>query len=180
MLSGSLVRVSGDHRMRQRPLLTNVASLEIPYLLSLASLVTQALPEFPAAPKTTFRILDKLDLAFASLLQGRHFETGETLSGFSSGRKVSGTDKVRMKSIVDQTRVIVMDVIVNSGDAEEEQEDDDETVYMETGDEMDGVEQEYGEEYGEREMGVAKIYDRTVVEIGDTIGGTPIGIITDD
>jgi len=29
-------------------------------------------------------------------------------------------------------------------------------------------------------MGVARIYDRTVVELGDTIGGSPIGIITDD
>jgi hypothetical protein len=157
-----------------------VASLEVPYLLTLASLVTQALPSFSAAPKATFSVLDKLDLAFASLLQGRHIETGETLSGFSSGRKISGTEKVRMKSIVDQTRVIVMDVIVNSGDAEEEEEEDDETVYMETGDEMEEVEQDYGEDFGEREMGVARIYDRTVVELGDTIGGSPIGIITDD
>lgn len=166
--------------MQPRTLLTIVASLEIPYLLRLASLVAEVLPKFPAAPKAAFGVLDKLDLAFASLLQGRHIETGETLSGFSTGRKISGTEKVRMKSIVDQTRVIVMDVIVNSGDVEEEEEDD-ETVYMETGDEMEEVEQEsYGEDYGEREMGVARIYDRTVVELGDTIGGTPIGIITDD
>lgn len=158
-----------------------IASLEVPYLLTLASTVTHALPSFPAAPKATFRVLDKLDLAFASLLQGRHIETGEALSGFSSGRKISGTEKVRMKSIVDQTRVIVMDVIGRSGGVEEEEdEEDDETVYMETGDEMEDVEQEYGEEYGEREMGVARIYDRTVVELGDTIGGSPIGIITDD
>ncbi|TID26309.1 hypothetical protein E2P81_ATG00784 [Venturia nashicola] len=154
-------------------------SLEVPYLLRLASLVAEVLPEFPAAPKATFRVLDKLDLAFASLLQGRHIETGEPLSGFSAGRKVSGTEKVRMKSIVDQTRVIVMDVIVNSGDGEEEDEDD-ETVYMETGDEMEDVQESHGEDYGEREMGVARIYDRAVVELGDTMGGTPIGIITDD
>lgn len=157
----------------------HVASLEIPYLLRLASLVAEVLPEFPAAPKATFRILDKLDLAFASLLQGRNIETGETLSGFLSGRKISTTDRVRMKSIVDQTRVIVMDVIVNSEDVGEEGEDD-ENVYMETGDEMEDIRESYGEDYGEREMGVARIYDRTVVELGDTIGGTPIGIITDD
>jgi hypothetical protein len=165
-----------------KSLTTATASLEVPYLLTIASLVTNALPAFPAAPKATFRVLDKLDLAFASLLQGRHIETGETLSGFSSGRKVSGTEKVRMKSIVDQTRVIVMDVIVNSNGGKEEEGEDDETVYMETGDEMEDVEQEqeYSEDYGEREMGVAKIYDRTVVELGDTIGGSPIGIITDD
>jgi hypothetical protein len=149
-------------------------------LLTLASLLTQSLPSFPAAPKATFRVLDKLDLAFASLLQGRHIETGETLSGFASGRKISGTEKVRMKSIVDQTRVIVMDVIGRSGAEEEGEEEDDETVYMETGDEMEDIEQEDIEDYGEREMGVARIYDRTVVELGDTIGGSPIGIITDD
>jgi hypothetical protein len=148
-------------------------------LLTLASLIAQFLPSFPPAPTATFRVLDKLDLAFASLLQGRHVETGETLSGFERGKKVSGTDKVRLKSIVDQTRVIVMDVVGRGGIAEEPEEDD-ETVYMETGDEMEDVLGEDADEYGEREMGVAKVYDRTVVELGDTIGGSPIGIITDD
>jgi len=157
------------------------ASLQIPYLLSLASLVKQYLPSFPPVPKATFKLIGKLDIAFASLLQGRHVETGETLPGFSTGKKVSGTEKVRLKSLVDQTRMTVMDVVGNAGDVEEEEE--------ETGDEMDADEDDDDdeaesqvdvEELGEREMGVARIYDRTVVELGDELGGSPIGIITDD
>jgi hypothetical protein len=113
-------------------------------------------------------------------------ETGEALPGFETGRKVNGTEKVRMKSLVDQTRMTVMDVIGIAG-AEEEEDNDDETETedeLETGDEMD-VDHEIGNDadvdnFGEREMGVARIYDRTVVELGDTLGGSPIGIITDD
>jgi hypothetical protein len=170
----------------------HVASLQIPYLLSLALLVAQYLPSFPPSQKSTFRLLGKLDIAFASLLQGRHVETGELLPGFETGRKVNGTEKVRMKSLVDQTRMTVMDVIGIAGTAEEEDEDDKTETETETEDEfgfgtedeMD-VDREVGneldvEEYGEREMGVARIYDRTVVELGDTLVGSPIGIITDD
>jgi hypothetical protein len=130
--------------------------------------------------------LGKLDIAFASLLQGRHVETGEPLPGFETGRKVNGTEKVRLKSLVDQTRMTVMDVIGIAG-TEEDEDGDDETETeneFETGDEMD-IDGEVGneldeEKFGEREMGVARIYDRTVVELGDTLGGSPIGIITDD
>jgi hypothetical protein len=131
--------------------------------------------------------LGKLDIAFASLLQGRHVETGEALPGFETGRKVNGTEKVRLKSLVDQTRMTVMDVIGIAGTEDDDNDGDDETETeneFETGDEMD-VDDEIGneldvEKFGEREMGVAKIYDKTVVELGDTLVGSPIGIITDD
>src|ERR1700761_184162 len=96
----------------------SAASLQVPYLLTLASLVTQYLPSFPAAPRATFKLLSKLDLAFASLLQGRHVETGEALPGFERGKVVSGTEKVRMKSLVDQTRMTVIHVIGNVGGGE--------------------------------------------------------------
>ena len=35
------------------------------------------------------------------------------------------------------------------------------------------------EPQGDWDMHIAKVYDRTVVELGDTLGGTPIGIISD-
>jgi hypothetical protein len=148
--------------------------------------VAQYLPSFPPSQNSTFRLLGKLDIAFASLLQGHHVETGELLPGFETGRKVNGTEKVRLKSLVDQTRMTVMDVIGIAG-VEEDESVNDETETeddFETGDEMN-IDDEVGNErdeerFGEREMGVAKIYDRTVVELGDTLGGSPIGIITDE
>jgi hypothetical protein len=160
-------------------------SLQVPYLLTLASLIEQYLPSFDGVPRPTFRLLERFDIAFASLLQGRHVETGDALPGFQAGRKVTGTEKVRMKSIVERTRGIVADVM--SKGVEEEEDDDDESriedvTDLETGDEMDvdGISEDYEEHFSSIEMSVAKVYDRTVVELGDTIGTTPIGIISDD
>lgn len=36
------------------------------------------------------------------------------------------------------------------------------------------------QELDRREINISKVYDRTMVELGDVLGGTPIGIITDD
>lgn len=140
-------------------------------------LVEQYLSGFPPSPRATFRLLGKLDLAFASLLEGRHIETGESLPGFETGKGVSATEKVRMKSIVDQTRVCVVEVISNyEGEIEEDAVED------ETEDETD-LDDDFGgniDEDDDYEMGIAKVYDKTISELGRTIGGTPIGIITED
>ena len=152
-----------------------IASLQTPYLLTLASLVIQYLPTFPSAPKVTFRLLDKFDLAFASLLQSRHVETGEPLPGFDGGRAISVTDKVRLKSLVDRTRIVVTDVISRSGGEIQVEELTD----LETGDEMSIDESENGDGFDDLEMGITKVYDRTVVELGENMAGSPIGIITD-
>ncbi|KIW09008.1 uncharacterized protein PV09_00905 [Verruconis gallopava] len=156
-------------------------SLQVPYLLTLASMVEQYISSFPAAPQPTFRLLDRFDLAFASLLQGRHVETGETLPGFDTGRRVTGTEKVRMKSIVERTRGVVAEVMSGHDDEEEASRVEDVTD-LDTADEMDIDESiaESGEQFTDIEMSVAKVYDRTVVELGDTIGNTPIGIISND
>ena len=169
--------------------LMDPASLQTPYLLSLALLVTDYLAEFPAAPRATFRLLSKLDVAFASLLQGRNVDTGEMLPGFERGRAVSGTEKVRMKSLVERTRLVVVEVIGGSGgteasvqDAEPETETEDEYgMGGDTDAEMDeDLLEDDVRETDRREMGIARVYDRTMVELGDVLGGTPIGIITDD
>lgn len=162
--------------------------LQVPYLLSLASLLEQFLGSFPLAGREMFRLLERFDIAFASLLQGRHVETGETLPGLVMGRGVSGTEKVRMKSIVAATRKAVVKLVGSDGgggnmDAEESRVVD--VSDFETGDEMDvdDVDSTDEDEEGATrnlEMRVAKVYDRTVVELGDTIGASPIGIITDE
>lgn len=158
-------------------------SLQVPYLLTLASMIEQYLPSFDAAPKPTFKLLERFDMALASLLQQRHVETGEPLPGFQTGRKVTGTEKVRMKSIVERTRGVVSEVMSGGGeDDDEESRIEDVTDYDETGDEMD-IDEAIGEDhehFSSIEMNIARVYDRTVVELGDTIGATPIGIISND
>jgi hypothetical protein len=151
--------------------------LQIPYLLALALLVVDTMPGFAPAPKTMFRLLHKLDSAFASLMQGVDMETGEPLPGFESGQKVNDTEKVRIKSLVERTRLTVVDVM-SSGDFEASEAEPDETD-ADSADNMDGNVELPDLETG-WEMEIAKVYDRTILELGDTIGGTPIGIVTDD
>ncbi|KAI9754636.1 MAG: hypothetical protein M1835_000874 [Candelina submexicana] len=148
-------------------------SLQIPYLLSLALLTTSYLPAFQPAPRTMFRLLRKLDFAFASLLQGRDIDTGDALPGFEGGSgKVSTTEKVRIKGLVERTRVSVVEVM-REGEIEEEEDEDTDTA-GETGDEMledmdvdEGFEAQGAEKW---DMEIARVYDRTLVELGETMG----------
>jgi len=143
--------------------------LQIPYLLTLALLTVNYIPGFPAVPRTMFRLLDKLDSAFASLIQGKDIETGETLPGFLNRKGVSGTEKVRIKSLVERTRVTVVeamskgeyDVDIEEGQTEDEQDDDDMLDY-DAGTDFD--------------MEIARVYDKTLVELGDTLDGAAIGL----
>ena len=143
--------------------------LQIPYLLTLALLTVNYIPGFPAVPRTMFRLLDKLDSAFASLIQGKDIETGETLPGFLNRKGMSGTEKVRIKSLVERTRVTVVEVMskgeydvdVEQGQTEDE-EDDDDMIDYDSGTDFD--------------MEVARVYDKTLVELGDTLEGAAIGL----
>lgn len=143
------------------------------------------IPAFPAAPRPLFRILAKFDHAFASLLQGSDVETGEALPGFSSGRRgVSVTDKVRIKSLVERTRVYVAEAISKGGF--EEDEDQVENAPAETDiegdlvlDEPEELNVDDDDEHDNWEMHAARVYDKTLVEIGDSMGGEAIGIRTE-
>jgi len=145
--------------------------LQTPYLLTLALLVVSYLPSFLAAPRTMFRLLDKLDTAFASLLTGKDLETGDALPGFAYRRGLSGTEKVRIKSLVERTRVTVVEVM-NKGEYEEDHEEDGETE-DEDDNGMADIDYDASTDYA---MEVAKVYDKTLVELGDTLDGAAIGL----
>jgi hypothetical protein len=166
-------------------------NLQIPYLLNMAVMISEFLPLFKAAPKATFKLLDKLDVAFSSLLLGREHDTGETLPGFEAGYGVSTTNKVRLKGIVERTRLIVVRVMSGEmeGDDGEAMETDGETTAGEDTDAESFVkfegfdgndEDEYEEDERWEEGQIAKVYERTIGELGDVLGGEPIGIITED
>ncbi|KAF1914117.1 hypothetical protein BDU57DRAFT_540098 [Ampelomyces quisqualis] len=168
-------------------------NLQIPYLLNIAVLAAEFLPMFPASCRSahaTFHVLAKLDDAFASLLTGHDAATGESLSGFETGRHVSTTDQVRLKGIVDRTRLAVARAIKDAADdesdggepmttdAEGETRQQQGTVKFEGFD--DDEEDEDEDEERLQERSIASVYEKTIGELGHVLGGPPIGIITDD
>lgn len=178
---------------------TLLANLQIPYLLNIAVLAVEFLPQFhntARSTQATFRLLSKLDYAFSSLLTGRDSSTGEALPGFETGRSVATTDKVRLKGIVDRTRLTVVRVFGGeSVIGEDEEIDGEEAMGTDTessqkaanGADTDTIvfegfenndEEDKNEDWEERNIG--SIYELTIGELGDVLGGPPIGIITDD
>ncbi|PWY78147.1 hypothetical protein BO94DRAFT_559009 [Aspergillus sclerotioniger CBS 115572] len=140
-------------------------SLQIPYLISLAVQVNSYLAEYPFSAAATFRLLGKLDEVFAGLLG----------DGEGKGSVVSMTEKVRIKSIAESGRVVVVEVREKEredggGLGEDEDEDEDEM------EDMLGI-QEYPTP-GKWEMETAKVYERTIQLLGDELGH--IGDFCDD
>ena len=172
-----------------------IANLQIPYLLNFAVLAAEFLPMFASSTRSTqatFRLLSKLDYAFSSLLTGHDAATGDRLPGFENGRTVSTTDKVRLKGIVDRTRLTVTRVVSKESVVGDE-DDVGESMDTDTEGEKDagprqgtvtfeGFENNEDDQEDENweEHGVATIYEKTIGELGDVLGGPPIGIITDD
>jgi hypothetical protein len=147
-----------------------LASFQKPYLLTVALNVNSYLPSFPFSPQPTFQLLRKLDLAFTSLLQGVNVETGFHLSGFQGGRgKMSTTEKVRLRGLVEGSRLAVVEVAGRSGNANDiggsarsRTETDDELTTDD--DMMDNEEVDQGS--AGWEMEIARVYERTLVELG--------------
>ncbi|KAF2032964.1 hypothetical protein EK21DRAFT_109419 [Setomelanomma holmii] len=166
-------------------------NLQTPYLLNLAVLTAEFLPLFPHSDRSTqatFHLLSRLDEAFASLLTGRDPATGEGLPGFEHGRAISTTDKVRMKGIVDRTRLTVVkvlsvdSVVGDDSDAGEPMETDMEGEESRRKDTVrfEGFENDDDEDDEDEERRIGSVYEKTIGELGDVLGGTPIGIITED
>jgi len=129
--------------------------------------VTSYLPAFAPSPTATFKLLKKLDHAFASLLKGEDSETGELLPGFETGKRagMSRTDMVRCKSLVESTRVLIVDVMSQNPEVEKDgnEESGTETDAMSVDGKFYGVEDEH-------DMDVARVYEETIVQLGELLG----------
>lgn len=139
-------------------------SLQIPYLLNIALALTSYLTAFPPSPRATFGLLRKLDHAFASLLKGEDNVTGEILPGFLSGKRagMSKTDMIRCKSLVEQTRVIVVDVMGKEPILERDVDESGADTDAEMESMWDPEEEKY-------EMDVARVYENTIVQLGELL-----------
>ncbi|KAK4148439.1 hypothetical protein C8A00DRAFT_38992 [Chaetomidium leptoderma] len=158
-------------------------SLQVPFLLNIASEFNTWLSGFPPSPTATFAILHKLDHCFASLLSGEDIETHEPLPGFENGLRagMSRTDMVRCRSLVEQGRVVIVDVMSKQpeadeegGAAQEEEQVDDEETSGPGGPGRSGRGFWDDEEEG-LYMDVARVYENTLVKLGDTLGDLGLG-----
>lgn len=153
----------------------------MPYFLTIALTLSSYLPSFTFSPRPTFHILQKLDLVFSSLLQGRDVETGDALPGFEGGSaRLSTTEKVRVRGLVERTRVIVVEVAGKRGSVDDvrkltETPTDTEDDLLTTGNDeaMEGVEDDDG--HGRWEMEVARVYERTIVDLGQFLDSANLG-----
>jgi hypothetical protein len=109
---------------------------------------------------------------------------------------VSTTDKVRLKGVVDRTRLTVVRAMEEESIVDDDEDTEETTdMDMDTDNERvtpgrggcdtvtfegfeDNDEDEDDDEWEERNIG--SIYEKTIGELGDVLGGPPIGIITDD
>ncbi|KAE8452743.1 hypothetical protein EG329_013015 [Mollisiaceae sp. DMI_Dod_QoI] len=148
--------------------LSGTPSLQIPYLLNIALSVTTYITAFPPSPRATFGLLRKLDHAFASLLKGEDSVTGEILPGFSGGKRagMTKTDMVRCKSLVEQTRVLVVDVMGKEPVLERDVDESD----AETDIEMEST--GWDTEAERYEMDVARAYEQTIEQLGELLEGS--------
>lgn len=153
-------------------MLTVIASLQIPFLLNMANAFLDYLEPFPFAPEATLMLFQKLDHAFSSLLHGEDIQTGEPLPGFETGRKVNTTEKVRIRGMVERTRVQIVEL---AGRRDHPNESDagfiDVTETEDTDvDEMD-IDTNTGVRRGQIDLDVARVYQKTLAELSDKLVG---------
>ncbi|KAK0899553.1 hypothetical protein LTR02_009589 [Friedmanniomyces endolithicus] len=155
-------------------------SLQVPYLIHLALVLADVVSGMPLSARSLFGCLGKMDRCFASLIQGRDVESGEALPGFEGRRGVSGTEKVRIRSLVERTRVVVLEAF-KKGEFDEEpreqEEGEDEDDDMEGGLVLEG--EDFDEEEDSWDMQLARVYDRTIQELGDALEAPSIGVVTE-
>lgn len=143
-----------------------------------------------------FLALRKLDFCFASLLSGEDIDTKETLPGFENGIRgvMTRTHMVRCKGIVEQTRTVIVGVMSKQTEPEQQagrdsdddndDDDDDLVTEMETDTEAEitdsaaedqgFVDPNWEDEDDEVYMDVARVYERTLVKLGEVMGDSTL------
>ncbi|KAJ9612999.1 hypothetical protein H2200_002940 [Cladophialophora chaetospira] len=143
--------------------ISGTPSLQIPYLLQLAGHACSYLEAFPFST-SVFPLLAKIDQGFAALLQPAQNDNPAT-----NPPQVTITEKVRIKSLVEQTRVEAVNAAATSGHnarlqdlTDTETDDDDEEDEVDSDDEDE-------EESIRIPLAISRIYNRTLEILGDAL-----------
>ena len=139
-------------------------TLQVPYLLTLAGLFCSYMPAFPFST-SMFRLVKRLDEGFAYLLRSSqdHFASSNR-----STYQVSMTDKVRIKSLAEETRVVAVEVASDNA-VELDESESEEDAYASIA--VDAQEHEQETDYVS--MSLSKIYRRTIEILGDSLASVP-------
>ncbi|EXJ55148.1 hypothetical protein A1O7_08073 [Cladophialophora yegresii CBS 114405] len=146
--------------------ISGTPSIQIPYLLQLAGLACSYLQAFPFS-NSLFPLLSKIDQGFASLLQ-------PTQNGAISATntQVSVTEKVRIKSLIEETRIAAVNAASSNGHAASVQDVTDADADVDDN-ERDEEGQRDEDDDDEQPMSVAlalsRIYKRTLEILGDSL-----------
>ena len=164
-------------------------TLQLPYLITIAVSIINYLPMFPPLPRTTLGFLRKLDTAFAALLSGYDPETSEPLPGLSNCRGISITDKIRLKGVVERARSTVTKHLVSeetadwpvvgrNGDGPEKASEGFVKFEGFDDDDDDSINDTVAHRFNHQD--VAHVFEKTIMELGDLLGGEAIGLVTDE
>jgi hypothetical protein len=159
--------------MSSARLIAITATLQIPFLLRLTSDFTRYVRSFPPAPKASFSVLRKLDHCFASLLSGQDIETHETLPGFENGLRggLTTTEMIRCRSLVDQCRVLMVEVMRDP--TEEDEEDEEPETDTDTDMEGPAIRGWGGVEDDDEmmlQLDAARVFEKTIVHLNERLG----------
>ncbi|EHA58215.1 hypothetical protein MGG_13774 [Pyricularia oryzae 70-15] len=166
--------------------LSGTPGIQIPYFLNISHELTTWIDSFPPSPAAMLGTLARLDHCLASLIAGRDIQTDEDLPGFvvlpgGTGARLGGmsrTDMVRCRSIVEQTRLLVVDVMSRNPEAEGMDIVEDVTETEAETTDGEGRSARFGG-YGDDEddaihLAAAKVYENTLIQLGATLGQGPI------
>ena len=157
-------------------------SIQIPFLLSVAGRFIDYLSKFDFSPRNALKLLKKLDIVFASLLSGTDYESNLPLPNVNS-RTVNVTEKVRLRSIVESSRIAVVNAYrkaaggstINQRFVNGETEDEGTATETET-EGGDAISRFFAEEEDDEdwELEIGRVYERTL----DLLGGLDPGPIS--
>lgn len=130
--------------------------------------------------QTTLTILNKLDVIFEALCTGRHPTTKEPLPRLIDHPLATQTQKVRMRSLAENTRGTVYSMLYSGSGSSEGQVLGDDLPRNENGyDEMSEMDENLEDDFPVDDdrsetpdtpwwMEVSKIYERTLMLLGDS------------
>ena len=130
-------------------------------------MIADYLPAFPFLEGPTIHLVDKMDQAFATLLtHAADLPASSAISGIK--HIVSVTDRVRIRSVIESTRIIAVETAANrsaSVDIHNATEALTDTDYasssLNDGDERD---------LDSLNMSITKMYERSLSILGDSLG----------